>query len=327
MILSEQGIKGLTYIAKYFPGDLSLEYTSPWAGGNFSTVSADTPEALLYDKLTFSALNKIYKQFSPNEIGLEKLPATEYFGAKDLIPSKRKLDSLAEYIPDLKITTDPALLPKGVLMSLTFTTFNFFCPKFILFLKNHLESEYGAKFIRKDLSSLQEAFTFVPDANVLFNCSGMGARALVPDTKVYPTRGQVVVIRAPQIQENFALDLPQSTTYVIPRPYSGGEVICGGYMDKNVFVGDTFGSQTQSILERVTQLLGPNRLGKFEILREVAGLRPSREGGTRIELEKFGINKIIVHNYGAGGTGFQSGYGMASISIDLLNKHSNSSKL
>ena len=45
-----------------------------------------------------------------------------------------------------------------------------------------------------------------------------------------------------------------------------------------------------------------------------AGLRPSREGGARIERDEIPVNgerRVIVHNYGAGGTGFQAGYGMA----------------
>lgn len=45
-----------------------------------------------------------------------------------------------------------------------------------------------------------------------------------------------------------------------------------------------------------------------------AGMRPSREGGARIERDEILVNgerRVIVHNYGAGGTGFQAGYGMA----------------
>lgn len=37
-------------------------------------------------------------------------------------------------------------------------------------------------------------------------------------------------------------------------------------------------------------------------------------GGARVErdvIEVNGTSKVLVHNYGAGGTGFQAGYGMA----------------
>lgn len=51
-----------------------------------------------------------------------------------------------------------------------------------------------------------------------------------------------------------------------------------------------------------------------EVLAAFAGLRPSREGGARIERDEISVageKRTIVHNYGAGGTGFQAGYGMA----------------
>lgn len=50
-----------------------------------------------------------------------------------------------------------------------------------------------------------------------------------------------------------------------------------------------------------------------EVLAVSAGMRPSRQGGARVErsvLEIGGKKRNIVHNYGAGGTGFQAGYGM-----------------
>lgn len=43
-------------------------------------------------------------------------------------------------------------------------------------------------------------------------------------------------------------------------------------------------------------------------------MRPSRLGGARIERDEIAVDgerRVIVHNYGAGGTGFQAGYGMA----------------
>lgn len=56
-----------------------------------------------------------------------------------------------------------------------------------------------------------------------------------------------------------------------------------------------------------------------------SGLRPSREGGARVEKDQIlvaGEKRAVVHNYGAGGTGFQAGYGMALDSVrcaeDLL---------
>lgn len=60
-----------------------------------------------------------------------------------------------------------------------------------------------------------------------------------------------------------------------------------------------------------------------EVVAAFAGQRPSREGGTRIEKEEINIGgekRVVVHNYGAGGTGFQAGYGMALEAVGLVEK-------
>jgi D-amino-acid oxidase len=60
-----------------------------------------------------------------------------------------------------------------------------------------------------------------------------------------------------------------------------------------------------------------------EVLASFAGLRPSREGGNRIERTEVSVNgskKILVHNYGAGGTGFQAGYGMALDAVKTVEE-------
>lgn len=78
--------------------------------------------------------------------------------------------------------------------------------------------------------------------------------------------------------------------------------------------GSTYKSETESILERTKGLSEDLSAEEPEILATVAGMRPSREGGARVEREQRSVNgqqRALVHNYGAGGTGFQAGYGMA----------------
>lgn len=51
-------------------------------------------------------------------------------------------------------------------------------------------------------------------------------------------------------------------------------------------------------------------------------MRPSREGGARVEREGVSVDnaeRVLVHNYGAGGTGFQAGYGMALEAVGLVD--------
>lgn len=65
-----------------------------------------------------------------------------------------------------------------------------------------------------------------------------------------------------------------------------------------------------------------------EILGAFAGLRPSRDGGARVARENMqvgaaGRRVVVVHNYGAGGTGYQAGYGMAVEAVNTVTEEIN----
>jgi D-amino-acid oxidase len=70
----------------------------------------------------------------------------------------------------------------------------------------------------------------------VFNCTGNGARVLegVQDTKCYPTRGQILLTRAPHIAKNVMRHGKDYETYIIPRPQSNGNIILGGFMQKGI---------------------------------------------------------------------------------------------
>lgn len=62
---------------------------------------------------------------------------------------------------------------------------------------------------------------------------------------------------------------------------------------------------TASILEGckplAPELLNSN--GEFEVLSVQCGLRPSRKGGPRVEVEVVGGEYLVVHSYGHAGAG------------------------
>lgn len=78
-------------------------------------------------------------------------------------------------------------------------------------------------------------------------------------------------------------------------------------------------TETQSILKRTRELLPLLQDPEVEIMAIASGLRPSREGGARVEAERR-EKGLVVHNYGAGGTGFQAGMGMAADAVDLVRE-------
>lgn len=62
----------------------------------------------------------------------------------------------------------------------------------------------------------------------------------------------------------------------------------------------------------------PGSEGKFDVIRDIVGRRPAREGGMRIEVEKVGEGRFVVHAYGAGGRGFELSYGVAGDVVKLM---------
>lgn len=49
----------ITLVAKHFPGDRSIEYTSPWAGANWSSMATDNGPLEKYDEITFRAFGAL----------------------------------------------------------------------------------------------------------------------------------------------------------------------------------------------------------------------------------------------------------------------------
>jgi hypothetical protein len=103
------------------------------------------------------------------------------------------------------------------------------------YLLRKLTEEYGVQVIRKKVSDISSGY-LSKDTNVVFNCTGNASRDLngVHDSKCYPTRGQILLAKASHIQRNVMRHGKDYETYVIPRPYSNGNVILGGFMQKGV---------------------------------------------------------------------------------------------
>jgi D-amino-acid oxidase len=61
----------------------------------------------------------------------------------------------------------------------------------------------GGNMKRGTLAHVQDALKYCPEAQSIVNCTGLQALFLggVKDEKVYPTRGQVVVVNAPHIKK------------------------------------------------------------------------------------------------------------------------------
>jgi D-amino-acid oxidase len=151
------------------------------------------------------------------------------------------------------------------------------------------------------LQSLAEAEGAAP---VVVNCSGVGARALVPDPAVRSVRGQHVVVENPGLAE-FFMDEPA------PRwagwfPH-GDHVVLGGSADEDDWRLEPDLALAQEIVRRCAAI--EPRLGEARVLEHRVGLRPARPH-IRVEEVALGASRC-VHNYGHGGTGVALAWGCA----------------
>lgn len=126
-------------------------------------------------------------------------------------------------------------IPEGCQFGVSFTTITVNAPKYIQYLHRLLKERYGVQFIREKLPSIASAFSH-SSTKVVFNCTGNGSRTLsgVQDPKSYPTRGQILLTRAPHVSKNVMRHGRDYETYIIPRPQSNGNIILGGFMQKGV---------------------------------------------------------------------------------------------
>ncbi|KAL3474079.1 POT family-domain-containing protein [Aspergillus californicus] len=317
--LSRRGLgRCVTVIAKDLPGDVTVDYTSPWAGANFSGISGNDPNALRWDKAGYLALMDLIDKGATEAKYLSKTESIEYW---DEPPSSEKIQSITEYLRDVRIIPQSEL-PKGVVFGLRFTTITLNAPAHCLHLKSLLSSpSYGSvKFIRQNVASLSDAF-ISPNTRVVFNCSGNAAKTLpgVQDEKCYPTRGQIILVKAPRVKQNVMRHGKDYETYIIPRPTSDSTVILGGYLQKGDSYSQVREEESRSILQRTGDLLPVLKEDDTRILRVAVGFRPSRETGARVERGEIQAGQTVVHNYGAGGTGYQAGMGMAQDAIGLVS--------
>ncbi|KAJ4358131.1 uncharacterized protein N0V89_002710 [Didymosphaeria variabile] len=312
----------ITTVAKHFPGDRSIEYTSPWAGANWSSMATDNGVLESYDRVTFNRFAKMVGEGLGGEdggvVGLGRMGLTAIFDAKIedvgiLSPATGKL-WYEELVGGMRYL-EKNELPEGAVFGLDFkSTFRLNTQVYLNWLQDQVIRK-DIKTVRRHYPSIKAMLKDFPDTTALINCSALGSLHLkdVKDTNMYPTRGQTILVAEPKKPiKRMYLRTPKridpTVTYVFPRP-NGGGVILGGSRQDNDWSGEPDMELAQTIMERCCELCP--ELGRPEDLQVIShnvGLRPTRTGGTRIELERWADGTPVVHNYGHAGAGYQSSW-------------------
>lgn len=199
-------------------------------------------------------------------------------------------------------------LPKGYVDGYKFKTIVLDTTIYMDYLVS-LFKKLGGNLIQREITIIQEAL----DAyDIVVNCTGLGSRELFNDETVYPVRGQMVKIKPNGVtQARFDDDGPNSLTIAIPRV---DDIMLGGTHQENDWNVEVDPQDTKDILKRVA-LLWPE-FTDVEIISESVGLRPARES-IRLEKEVYG-KKIVIHNYGHGGSGFTLSWGCAQDVVSIV---------
>jgi D-amino-acid oxidase len=149
-----------------------------------------------------------------------------------------------------------------------------------------------------------------PRFDLLVNCAGFGAKALVPDVDLEPHRGQVAIV--PRIEGLTCAmvcdDAP--LMYAIPR---ARDCVFGGTNDLSQNLVVDLKSTTRIVADcsRVLKIKNP------PVLAERVGIRPFRKSGVRVERESLRDGRVVIHNYGHGGAGFTLSWGCARQTVSL----------
>ncbi|KAJ6616450.1 hypothetical protein B0H10DRAFT_2391792 [Mycena sp. CBHHK59/15] len=227
----------VTIFAELFPGDKkSIKYTSCWAGANHISVLKTTPLLHQLERDTMHVLFDLIK-------------------ADPLVPVMIR--------PQMEYIATATELPDGAVYGATFSTICIDVPRYLPYLWDRFLAAGGHAFrvtlpslsallSEKDRPALTHFHFLQPTylrhsilqlsstAQALVHCLSEMCSVLfsffrkldrstdsLPDTDVYPTRGEVLIIRAPWIHHGMTyLYKNTHVSYVIPR--QSGDAILGG---------------------------------------------------------------------------------------------------
>jgi D-amino-acid oxidase len=173
-------------------------------------------------------------------------------------------------------------------------------PIYLNYLARRLGEAGGEIHPNRSFAKLEDVD---PAFDLIVNCTGIGARLLVPDSDLEPHRGQIAIV--PKIDLPAAVVCNDSPLmYAIPRT---NDCVFGGTNDLSE--DSTIDpSATRDIVAECTRVLG---IEKPKVLGERVGLRPFRHSGVRVEREQLRDGRTVIHDYGHGGSGFTLSWGCA----------------
>lgn len=251
---------------------------------------------------------KILKTPEAAEAGVIQI--SSYIFSKDN-PHVTRNHLIEDLVPVYRPVTDEELKLAGGTgwkYGAFYTTVLISCEKFLPWAEKAFLRD-GGEIIKTKVDSLSSLTNY----DLVFNCSGLGAKYLCNDHDIVPMRGQVIKVKAPWLKTAFYGDYD---TYIIPGP--DGVVTLGGTRQYDSYNLEVCKHDAAAIMERCVELV-PG-LKDAEVVGHRVGLRPHRSP-VRVQPELVGGARV-VHCYGHGGYGVTCAPGTAmhavKLGLDLL---------
>jgi D-amino-acid oxidase len=279
----------ITLIAAHVPGDSSIDYTSPLAGGHWRSHDGLAPSDALpreWDARTYQHWTQLLKDGDGKaadetyadrvaRMGLGFKESRNYWGTENEETKphgeglwwKNTVDGFT--ILDLPTLTDEPP-PAGAIFGLKYQSICINVPQYLRYLHGRVIS-LGARIIQSPVAVSGGLAGAVRDAKrillssdpsitegsilALVNATGLSARHIVhPDeaAKLYPIRGQTVLVKGEAARARTLVGFPgaDDIAYVIPRPGSGTTIL-GGSKQVGSWDEEVDGVLNERILERV----------------------------------------------------------------------------
>lgn len=333
--LQSENKYAITILATHLPGDFSIDYTSPWAGGHWRSHATLVPEderVRRWDKRTYEVWTGMLNSGgNEKELGLGFRRSRNYWSEEG--GEAKGLDGSGLWWKD--VVADFEVLKKekleGAVMGVQYKSVCF-APS--VYIKQLLEKVQGlgGRILRSSVSTdagldgvVRSAKKLLKtqgaeDIFALVNCTGLGARHFLPKEeaeKLYPIRGQTILVKGEATGLETYMSPPGDDMppilYVIARPSSGTTILggCKGVGDWNAEVDDDLTKKILAGVKKYKMAESISEGGKLEVLSTQVGFRPGRKGGPRVEVEGKVADVWVVHSYGHAGGGYQASIGCA----------------
>ncbi|KAE8155012.1 Fcf1-domain-containing protein [Aspergillus avenaceus] len=303
-------------ITRDLPSSQSPNYASPWAGAHYRPIPGRTPQLLREE----TQARKTYAHFKtlsqdPSS-GVQRIEAIEHL--EDPPPEYLDTDAVRHcygHLDGFRYLAEEEK-PAGVKWGVRYDSFVVNSPVYCAYLLRRFVLAGGVVREYEVVDPREGFYLAQAEVGCVVDCSGMG----FGDEKCFIIRGQTCLVRNPCNATITRQNADGSWSFCIPRPLHGGTIIGGTKQPRNY---DPFPSlETRETLLRNAQKWFPFAEGvdQFDVIRDIVGRRPAREGGMRIEAEKV-AEGTVVHAYGAGGRGYEISWGVAGDVLDLMVGH------